>query len=204
MRVRLDRVDERAKLKPRRGPYWHPLTQGRSVGYRRMTRASAGTWLGRFYDGARYLQKPLGDFLLLAEKERFDAAKRAAEAWFRHLDMGGSTETATVQDACRQYIEFLREKNSEASAADAQGRFNRLVFADALGGIDLAKLTPRHVAAWKTRVLARGGRQTFNRNAAAMKGALNLARSRGMVASDHAWREELKGLKLEPGKASAS
>ena len=59
-RVHLDSVDERSKLKPRRDPYFQRLSEGRYVGYRRMTKASVGSWLARFYDGEKYVQKPLG------------------------------------------------------------------------------------------------------------------------------------------------
>ncbi len=194
---RLDRVDTREGLPPRRDPYWHRLSQGRHVGFRRMTKASPGTWLARLYDPeSGYKYQALGDFATLAEKDRFDAAKVAAEAWFQHLDRGGVVDVSTVRAACATYVEKLRLEKSEAAADDPRGRFARLVDNDPLGRVKVNKLAPRHLAEWKKRVLERGGsRATFNRNVTALRAALNLAHRRREVASDLAWVDELRPLK---------
>lgn len=195
MAAHLDRVDLRAKLKPRRDPYWHRLTQGRFVGFRRISRATPGTWLARFYDGTNYQYRPLGDLAPIPDKDRYDAAKKAAEEWFKHLDRGGSTETTTVKLACVAYAERLRLEKSDAAGDDAEGRFVRLVYEDPIGRVELQKASPRQFAEWKNRVLKRGGTKgSFNRNATALRAALNLAHDRREVASDHAWRKELKPL----------
>jgi site-specific recombinase XerD len=109
--------------------------------------------------------------------------------------MGGSTTRSTVKAACEARVENRRIEKSEAAAADVQGRFERLVYSDPIARVELAKLAPRHLADWKARVLAKGGsRGSYNRNATALRAALNLAYRRRDVASDHAWREELKPL----------
>jgi len=201
MSVRIDRVDTRARLKPRRDPYWLRLTRGRYIGFRKMVAGATGTWLTRFYDGERYQQKPLGDFAELSEKERYDAAKCAAEEWFQHIDKGGTTERTTVKAACEAYVDERKLEKGEASAVDAKGRFTRLVYDDPIARIDLQKLAPRHVADWKKRVLAKGGTHgSFNRNAAALRAALNLAHSRRDVSSNHAWTGELKPYKDADGR----
>jgi integrase len=197
MEVQLDRVDRRKALKPQREPYWQRVSQGRSLGFRRIAADSAGNWIARVYVGGseKYKYEPLGDFANLLEKERFDAAKRAAEAWFRHIDMGGSTEGGTVKQACEAYVSKLRQEKGEESADDTEGRFRRLVYDDPIARVELSKLAPRHVAEWKKRALATGNsRGYFNRNATALRAALNLAKSRLEVASDHAWAQELKPL----------
>jgi integrase len=193
MAVHLDRVDFRGKLKPRRTPYWQRLTAGRYLGFRHLSARSCGNWLARLYDGQKkYLQCPLGDFDNLPEKQRFDAAKKAAEEWFSHLDLGGSTAAATVKDACEAYVDNLKIENSEAASLDAAGRFRRLVYDDPIAGVDLSRLTATQVAGWKKRVLAKGGsRSSYNRNATAVRAALNLAVKRRAVSSDHAWIDEL-------------
>jgi site-specific recombinase XerD len=195
MSVKLDRVDARGRLQLRRDPYWQRLTQGRYVGFRRMTKGTPGTWLARFYDGAGYAYEQLGDFATLPENERYDAAKKKAEEWFQHLDMGGSTEPQSVKAACQAYVEKLRTESGEAAANDAEGRLRRIVYGDPLAKVQLSKLTPRHLAEWKKRVLAEGGaRSSYNRNSTSLRAALNLALARRDVASDHAWAEELKPL----------
>jgi len=201
MSTNIDRVDVRARLKVRRDPYWKRLSQGRYVGFRRLTTSTPGSWLARFYDGESYHHKPLGDLGTLAEAQRYDAAKKAAEEWFHHLDLGGSTDRQTVKAACEAYVDKLKLESSEAASIDAKGRFMRLVYADPVARVDLAKLAPRQIADWKKRVLERGGsRGTYNRNASALRAALNLAYERRNVASDHAWREELKPLENAAGR----
>jgi len=197
MEVQLNRVDRRKALKPQREPYWHRLSQGRSVGFRKLNLDSLGNWIARVYVGGteKYKYEPLGDFAHMLEKERFDAAKKAAEDWFRHLDMGGSGNHGSVKEACETYVDKLRQEKGDASADDTAGRFRRLVYDDPLARVALSKLAPRHVAEWKKRTLAKGGsRGYYNRNATALRAALNLAKSRLEVASDHAWAEELKPL----------
>ncbi len=165
-----------------------------------MATASPGTWLARASDGEKYQYQPLGDFATLPEKDRFDAARRAGEEWFQHLDMGGSTERATVKAACESYVEEQKLK-SEVAAKDASGRFKRLIYSDAIARIDLQKLSPRHVSEWKKRVHANGcTKGSFNRNATAFRAALNLAHRRRMVASDHAWVTELLPYKNADGR----
>jgi len=110
--------------------------------------------------------------------------------------MGGSTAKTTVKQACAAYVDKLRQEKGDAAADDTAGRFRRLVNDDPIAKVELSKLTPRHVAEWKKRTLAKGGsRGYYNRNATALKAALNLAKSRREVASDMAWAEELKPLK---------
>src|SRR5678815_1430859 len=155
--MRLDRVETRAKVTPRRDPYWQRLTKGRYIGFRRMSRGAAGTWLARCYDGEQYQYRPLGDFASLPEKERFDAAKAVADDWFDHLDLGGAVKRGTVKGACEAYVDHLRLNNSVAAADDAAARFGRLIYADPIAKHDLTKLSPRNVADWKKRVLTVGG-----------------------------------------------
>lgn len=199
--MRIDRVDTRTRLKLRRDPYWHRILRGRYLGFRRMTAGSPGTWLARYYDGETYKYQPLGEFEILPEKDRFDAARKAAEEWFRHIDRGGSTEVSTVKAACTAYVKHLEIEKSAKAASDAKGRFKRLVDTDSLGAIELQKLAPRHLAEWKARVLDNGGtRGSYNRNATALRAALNLAYQRREVASDHAWAEELTPFKNADGQ----
>lgn len=47
----IDRVGVRKTLAPRREPYSKRLEQGRYIGYRRLSTATPGKWIARFYDG---------------------------------------------------------------------------------------------------------------------------------------------------------
>lgn len=197
----IDRVEARGRLKPRRDPYWQRLSQGRYVGFRLLTASSVGTWLARFYDGNDYQYKPLGDFAGQPGKDRYDAAKKEAEEWFRHLDRGGAAKSGTVKAACEAYVAWLKVEKSQAASDDARGRFGRLIYSDPIAAVELTKLAPRHFAGWKQRLMENGStRASFNRNAVPVRAAMNLALARGEVAADAAWRNELKPFKGAEGR----
>jgi integrase len=167
-----------------------------------MTKQRPGTWLARFYDGERdiYPEGGIGDFSTLPASEQFDAAKRAAEAWFQQLDAGVSPTSTTVAQSCAAYAEWKRSpknspksKDPEATAKAITARFKLLVYSDPIAKLKLSELKEKHLAAWVTRVLALGNSHaSYNRDATMLRKALNLARSRREVASDIEWREALK------------
>jgi site-specific recombinase XerD len=158
-----------------------------------MTKASGGTWLARAYDGARYAYEPLGDFATFPEKERFDEACKAAEAWFQHLDLGGSSEPHTIKETCEAYIGKVRLEKSEQTASETEGYFRRLVYGDPIAKVLLSKLTKKHMAAWRDRALQHNDdRSSFNRNITPLRAALNLAHEQGKVGTDQAWLAALR------------
>jgi integrase len=193
----INRVGVRASLAPRREPYWYRLETGRYVGFRRLSRATAGTWIARFYDGTDYQQKPLGDLAATPDSARFDEAKRQAEEWFGHLDRGGTTDAVTVKDACDTYVAKLRRERGDGSAKDAEGVFRRLVDDDPVARLELAKAKPMHFTAWRDRIIGRGARSSFNRNLTPVRAALNLALDDRKVSSDFAWSKAMRRLKLD-------
>jgi site-specific recombinase XerD len=161
-----------------------------------MTGNGAGTWLARLYDGERYHHTSLGDFGALSDKERFDAAKRAAEQWFEHLGLGGSTQSHSVKAACEAYVSKQRAEKGPQAAADSEGFFRRLVYKDTIANVVLSKLTKQQCSAWRARVLEQSRtKSSFNRNITPLRAALNLAFEDGKVATDQAWRTQLKPLK---------
>ena len=207
MPSRIDSVTSRERLKPRREPYWHRLSKGCYLGYRKMTSDSAGAWLARARDeeiGKQQVFKPLGEFGELSGHLRFDAAQKAARAWFEHLERGGAAGVTTVVDACSRYVKHLRATKSNRAANDANARFKTYVLNHAkLAGTDLAKLTPTQLAAWRmalqelpTRSGPRRGERrsdsSLNRDMTCFRAALNLAYADGAVTSDFAWRSKLR------------
>lgn len=206
---KIDGVKERDKLQPRRDPYWHKLSKGCFVGFRKMTVASKGTWLARYRheDTNKQSQRPLGDLSAFPPGEQFDLAKKAAEEWFKHLGRGGSTEATTIRLACQRYIQRLRDDGRESAADDAEARFERWVYSnESFAGSDLAKLRPNAVWDWrrdlkKTPVtVGKGDNATtrprtdsaLNRDMAALRAAFNLALEDGRVTSSFAWAKALK------------
>src|SRR5690606_1650705 len=131
----------------------------------------------------------------LAPTERFDAAKKAAEEWFRHLSYGGATKDPTVREACETYA---------SDDAELKRRFKQYVYGTTFAGIRLQKLREHHVKEWRTRLEAMPARvtrrkegeqitrprspATVNRDMVSVRAALNAALRRGEVATALAWR----------------
>lgn len=210
MATRIDTVAARDKLKPRRGPYWHRLSKGCHVGFRKMTSTGHGSWLARARDeeaSVQHLYKPLGEFLELADHLRFDAAAKAAQAWFDHLGRGGAAGGATVSEACTRYVKHLRTHKTDRAAEDAEARFKNYVLnKPKLAATELTKLTPMQLDAWRKSLkelpTRSGGRRgelrsasTLNRDMTCFRAALNLAFMDGLVTSDFAWRSKLRPIK---------
>ncbi len=185
-------------LAPRREPYWSRVRAGLYVGYRRL-QTGEGTWIARRRadsgNGQQY--RALGDLAQVQDlrSQRFDEARRLAEVWAGAVDQGAKHRRTTVEAACRLYVAHQAAHKGRASAADAEGRFRRLVYSDAIGRRALDKLLPSHVEEWLREQLdddgdeddLRRSKDSANRNLAALKAALNYARQGLLVASDTGW-----------------
>jgi site-specific recombinase XerD len=198
----LSKVGKRDELKARREPYWQRLRAGCYLGFRPSKRGGAGTWIGRGYDAdaGRYRVKSLGDFGTLAPNERFAAAKREAEKLAELVEAGGEVrrKVETIGDACREYGK---------SRADAEGRFKRIVYDDAIGKVKLDKVRRHHLRDWRKRLeerpslvsrSKRGERRTreraaatVNRDMATLRAALNTVLAPGAPNTEAAWQEAL-------------
>lgn len=194
----IDTVSARARLAPRREPYWHKVAKGNYLGYRKMTATSEGSWNARAMDelAGKEVYKALGDFTDLPDHKRFDAATTAARAWFDHLGKGGSASSTTIKTACDRYVDHLRttkpkteltayalarrsaKGKTEAAvvpaAEDAAARFKNYVLDDAkLAATDIAKLTPAMLDAWRKRLQAAPTRSGGNRGELRAASTLN-------------------------------
>ncbi|MEJ8838058.1 tyrosine-type recombinase/integrase [Ramlibacter sp. AN1133] len=217
MAVKIHTVSAREALKPRHNPYWHRVRKGAYIGFRKTSAATGGSWLARFRDeetGKQQLQS-LGRFDKLPPSDRFDAALREAEAWFRHRDTGGTSELITVAGACREYVKHLQDRGREAAATDAARRFKRWIYGnEKFAGTRLLKLTPKAVADWRTELAktpaipqdkSKPGTRlrsasTLNRDMTALRAALNLARENGHVTTDQAWLAKLRPVENADGR----
>lgn len=209
MAHRIDTVGARDKLKPRREPYWHRISKGNYLGYRKMSTATGGVWVARAQDERTTAKhySSLGGFSELPDHQRFDAASKAAQEWFTHLGRGGSPEARTVRETCDAYVKHLRGTKGDKAADDAKVRFAAYVLDDAnLADTELPKLTPAMLEDWRDSLRERettsGPRRgqkrtdsTLNRDMTCFRAALNLAYRDGHVTSDFAWRGKLLPLK---------
>lgn len=211
----IQQVNVRNDLATRREPYWWKVQRGCYVGFRRVSKATDGTWLARFLTEAeegkpaKQEYKALGDFAQLPAKERYGAALKDARAWFEHLGKGGSPDAVTVRQACENYIEHLKNTKRSGSTAskDAEARFKAYVYTHPkLMRVELSKLTSDHIGAWRKALLAkptdsgpRRGQQrsdsSLNRDMTCFRAALNLAYKDGQITSDSAWRGKLRPVK---------
>ncbi|MBN9455279.1 MAG: site-specific integrase [Bosea sp.] len=156
-------VAKRAKLKPRKNPYWTALSGGRggvSLGYRRS--AKSGTWIAKIVVEGNRSENRLG---LADDEAQADGAlsyRTAAEAaleWsrqqFASLEAGASKATrqpATVEMAVTDYI-AARKRKSPSSAKNATSRLTAYVLADqAFAGTRLAKLRASTIETWRDRL----------------------------------------------------
>lgn len=205
MALDLSKVGDREALAIRREPHWQRLHAGCFVGFRRSKRGGSGTWIARVYDedSGKYRLKSLGDFGALAGNEIFRAAKREAETFAELVESGGEVrrKVETVADACRAYAE---------SRPEAEARFKRYVYEDAVAKVKLDKLRRRHVADWRKRLedqpalvsrrkkgeplVRKRAPSTVNRDMAVFRAALATVLSPGAPNSEAAWQEALKSI----------
>jgi integrase len=185
------------------------LAKGCYLGFRKMNDSGHGNWIARAaQDGSgKEIYKSLGDLGNLPDHLQFDAAQKAAQAWFKHLGRGGASGITTVDDACERYVRHLRTTKGELAAKDAAARFKNYVLNDRrLAVTELAKLNPARLDAWRTVLQEmptrsgprRGERRTdstLNRDMACFRAALNLSYDEGLVTSDFAWRSKLRPVK---------
>jgi integrase len=174
---RIDTVAGRARLLPRDEPYFRRESKGRFIGFRK--RIGGGSWTARYHpEEGKPVSKTLAEH---SDEFSYDQAKAAAEAWFKDLDDGVSGKTpdgkaATVELACRRYVENRRSEKSEACAHDIDKRFERTVYgnakreANAIATVKLAKFRAVHFTTWRDGLT--GSKSSKNRNMTALRAAL--------------------------------
>ncbi|WP_249276640.1 tyrosine-type recombinase/integrase [Sphingomonas baiyangensis] len=200
----LSKVKDREALKARREPYWHRIRPGCFIGYRPSAKGGAGTWIARSYDEQTngYKLKALGDFGDQPSRERFATAKTEAEAYATRIESGGELKVETVEQACRKYAE---------SRAEAEARFRRYVYPDAIAKVKLAKLRRHHLTAWRERLQStpalvsrrkEGEAATrpraaasINRDMTVLRAALNRVLAPGTPDTEAAWQEALRPIR---------
>jgi integrase len=184
----------RAKLAPRREPYWNGLSKGVYVGVR-ISESRVESWIGR-----RRNDDGKQEFKSFGECDSYDAAAKDVAEWAGGLASGVQHKSTTVSDACRLYVENRRSEKGAKNAYDAEGRFKRLVYDHRIGSIDLAKLRTLDVERWRDEQSAmddedadeeseKRAKDSANRNLTALKAALNYAKKHRLVSTDIGWKE---------------
>lgn len=188
----IDSKTKRAKLAPRREPYWQPLQKGAAVGFRKLE-SGDGTWIARWRDEAgKQRYRALGNL------DDFDAAAKAARDWVTTCEQGATPAITTVSEACKAYVEGLKAEGRQDTAYDAERRFMKRVFGTTLGKTPLDKLKTSALQTWMNEQInddddaddedIRRSKDSANRNLATLKAALNKALKHRLVATDAGWK----------------
>ena len=191
MANQIDSKTKRAKLVPRREPYWATLEKFAALGYRKPA-TGEGTWIARRRD-----EDGKSRYHALGTHESFDSAAKAARVWLADCAKGVVKAGVTVKEACADYVTALEQEKRKATAADAKGRFKRLVDTASIGRVPLSRLTSLQIQKWLNDQIddtddadeedIRRSKDTANRNLASLKAALALAHENRLVSSSDAW-----------------
>jgi len=182
---------KRNRLVPRNEPYWHEVSRGKHVGYRKGKRG--GAWVAKFTVTGRGREiKRLGrDSEIASYAEALEAANR----WFSGLG-GGSRVGYTVGNACQAYMDHLRVEKGETAVETARVRIDAHIKISTLWGTKLSALAPEKITRWRNGQVVtdqgedkqRASRATANRTLTVLKAALNLAYQNGNAGTDDAWK----------------
>lgn len=189
MAVNIQSKSGRKSLKPRREPYWSRVTAGLFVGFRVLP-SGEGTWIAR-----KRTEEGKQRYNALGSGLEYDEAAMQAQKWAASLDRGIEDFGGTVEACCKEYVTYIKQHKTEATAKDAEGRFNRLVYDTPFGRIRLDKLKPTQVRDWLNKQIpdsdaetVRKAKDSANRNLSTLKAALNRALKDRLIDSDAGWR----------------
>jgi integrase len=181
----------RARLLPRRRPYWRQLSEGAFLGYYRGT--LKGSWVAKFHDAATgaYVTGTLGEAdddldadgrTILTYKQAFDAALRWIELKTSGDDLPpaiASDPDMTVAQAVQAYIALRDARSSQRAGrdikSDASSSLTRYVLEDKrLPIVRLAALVEADLRGWQLRC-TRKKPSSLQRVVNDFKAALNYA-----------------------------
>ena len=217
-KLEIKKATDRAKLTPRREPYWI-AADGGDLGFRCTGPDGAGTWIGRKRVTVRTATgtaKRTYAFESFGRLPYFNDAQAKFKAWIADLvtaELAGvevSAVQTTVADAAANYLSFKIKTRGEKSDSVAQARsiIERFltgreatntapaILPHRMASIRLADLTERDFVAFKASLIQdrdpldvpRPQLNTASRNFAPFKAMLNKAVADRLTASDAAWR----------------
>jgi integrase len=167
----------------RREPYWHRLSKGQYVGFRR----GSDTWHVRLRDrsGQQHQQA-------LPDLPNFDEAKKAAETWLTQLGVAPvrRARRGTVREALEAYLQWLRDHGRESTAKNALPKFRKTVWDHDIASIRLHSLTRDDFREWREGLRQGRKPRSINRIVRDVQAGLNRAIKEGHVGSPAVWTIE--------------
>jgi len=197
--ARLETRDARARLKIQNEPYWHQITPGVFLGYRKGK--SGGTWRARVAAGEKYAYHQIGkadDFAdadgvsVLDFKQAHKQTLRISEGETRPIASSGGYDVA---DAMEAYLADYRTRGKDWRGAEQSYHAH---IEKQLGNVPLARLTAERLRRWLNNLAAtdsqdpdeqRKRKATANRVFNILRAGLNLAYQNDRVDSDRAWKQ---------------
>ena len=153
----------RARLTPRRDPYWHLIAESQHLGYRRS--GQGGTWIARYYTperGRRFHSIGVADDTVDADGIQvfsFQQALEAAQKWIaetaRADDNGVHLGPYTVAMACEDYMQHRERRLNEADDKKRAAKLHQdqttinAHILPKLGSLKLAELTHGRLVKWR-------------------------------------------------------
>lgn len=187
MAVAIDTAAKRAKLKPRKNPYWYGVSGGRgglSLGYRKSERRS-GRWVAKIVVGGRRVEERVGaadDEPVAGNALSFAAAVAAALDWGRRqmaaLEAANAdavpAKTPTVRSAI---IEYIGERRKRAGRKGSEVTLEKYILrcGAPVAAIRLSRLTAQAIEEWRDQLPARLTGSAKNRILNDLRAALNAA-----------------------------
>ena len=178
----LSKKRERERLKVQRWPHYMKLAEGAYLGFRR----GPDTWQARLRDRDGVQQYKALDQI---DRDDYDGAKRAAEAWFSQTGSPAvrSVKRATVRDALEAYLTDLKRHGRADAAREARGRFKLTVDTDPLADLALEGATRDDFEEWRDRLVPGRKPRSVNRQVRSVVAALNRAHQLGHAGHVTAW-----------------
>ncbi len=195
----------RARLKPRRKPYYTSIQPRLTLGWMRVSKSEAGRWIARLEVGRNeeghplHRQRTLGlaDDLGVADGKAILSFQQAVRLAADPYAVVTQESPLTFQQAVDRYTESLRARSKHADA-DRSRLVNRMP--EELLGMPVIKLSKTSLEAWRDSLLQdesesdRDGRRrsqdTANRLLTIAKAALShaLADESNGIDNDRAWK----------------
>ena len=177
----IDTAAKRAKLAPRKNPYWHGISGGRgglSLGYRRRPKG-AGSWVAKIViDGYRNEER-IGladDEPICAGALSFASGVAAALTWGSQQAVAASAaegaKVPTVRLAIDTYTGVRRER---AGRNGSENQLVRYVLNHELAETKLARLSAQAIEDWRAQLPKHLAPSSKNRLLADFRAALNAA-----------------------------
>ncbi|TJV81544.1 MAG: integrase [Mesorhizobium sp.] len=163
---KIDSPSKRARLDPRKNPYWGGVSGGRggvSLGYRKPARGG-GVWIAKMVADGHRVEEKLGsadDDGAPVGALTYRAAVTAALDWSKRQyaaaqSAANGSSIPTVRTAVDNYV-AKRKKRSAREGGNAEGRLTRHVLSDEeFAALPLAKLRASDLEGWRGRLRISG------------------------------------------------